>query len=501
MRHSLQLKLLVSFMVVIIILLAGALAGVSVIVKDQTIASRQEELQDKGIALAASLKQVYMTQGNFADVDALLADADSYLGARIWIIDRNEQLVCMSGGMRNGQGMGMQRGHGGMGMHHAPAAGTGILASMTEVFLPALEQGTIQTRTLANSYYGENMQVIAVPVKLDDGTVPGVVLLMGPMSAINTYMRQIYLYLAVAGVLAVLAALLIVAWLSRKIVRPLKDMQDAADDMARGNYRKTVPAGSDDEVGRLGTSLNSLARDLDQYMTEVNKLEKLRRDFTANVSHELRTPLTIIRGYDEALLAGALENPEEREKYCRLIQEETLRLERLIHELLDLSRLQASQHTEDKERIPLADLAAGVLTKFTQLAAQKHIHLAIETPEPRSVIEGNGDRLVQLVMIFLDNAINYTPAGGEIRLRVFTESDAAVLTIADTGQGIPEADLPYIWERFYKVDKSHRRDDRGTGLGLSLAKEIIELHGATVTVTSQEQKGTTFTIRFPLAKN
>lgn len=496
MRHSLQFKLLVSFMAVIIILLAGALIGVSVIVKEQALSSRQESLQDKGLALASSLQEVYAKQGNFNHVDALLADADNFLGARIWIVDRSQQLVCMSGTMMGaGRGMHMQNGH--MGMHHGPMAGNGMMASMAPVLTPALTQGTIQTQTLSNAYYGEMMQIVAVPIRMDDDSIAGVVVLMGPMSTIQGYMKQIYLYLFLAGVIAVIAALFLVGWLSRKIVQPLRAMQATADEMAKGNYKASAPAGSDDEVGRLGTSLNVLARDLDRYMAELDKMEKLRRDFTANVSHELRTPLTIIRGYDEALLSGHIDAPEERQRYYCLIQEETLRLERLIHDLLDLSRLQAAREGTDTERIPLADLVSGVMTKFQRLAEEKGICLSLEIGEVRPIIVGTGDRIVQLFMIFLDNAIKYTPDGGSVAVKVRAEHNSAVLIVADTGKGIPEADLPYIWERFYKVDKSHRRDENGTGLGLSIAKQIMDLHHAIVSVSSTVDKGTTLTVTFP----
>lgn len=503
MRHSLQAKLLVSFMLVIVILLGGALWGVSVVVKDHAIASRQENLQDKGIELAATLKNTYLQQGNFQNVDTLLADADSFLGARIWVVDYSHTVACMSGGMGPGHSMHMGNNH--MGMRQSAnqmgAARPGAMSPAVDKILePAFQQGTIQTQTINHPYYGESMQVVAVPVKLDDGTIPAVVMLMGPMSAISSYMKQIYIYLFIAGIVAIIAALLIVVWLSRKLVKPLKEMQETADAMAKGNYKSQVAVTSDDEVGHLGESLNSLARDLDKYMTELATMEKLRRDFTANVSHELRTPLTIIRGYDEALLEGAAEDSETREKYCRLIHDETLRLERLIHELLDLSRLQSSKEATDTERIPLAELAEGVLTKFRQLAGLKDVTLSLATPGQQPVMLGNGDRITQLVMIFLDNAIKYTQPGGTVSVRVVSEDDKAVMTVSDTGKGIPEADLPYIWERFYKVDKSHRRDDSGTGLGLSIARQIIDLHQGTVAVASTEGQGTTFTLRFPLAK-
>ena len=509
MRHSLQTKLMISFMVVILILVGSALVGLSLVIRDTTVSARQQDLLEKGQDIALSLEEIFEKQGTFDNTDRLLTDADSYVGARIWIVDRTQQVLCTSGG--NGYGPGMGRGMGSsmsgsmgsghMGMHHqnGNAQRPAGLAAMDDLLAPVFSQGVTATKTALIPYYGESMLTVAVPVKLADGTIPGAVILMAPTSGMNAYLKQLYFYLAMAGVIAFAAALLIVAWLSRRIVRPLQAMEQSARAMAQGDYGHRVAVSGSDEVARLGSSLNSLAGDLDRYMKENEKLEKLRRDFTANVSHELRTPLTIIRGYDEALLAGAVDDAATRQEYCRLIQEETLRLERLIHDLLDLSRLQSAAKETDAERLPLTAVAEGVLVKFRQLAEQKQIELSVQTEQPGPVILGNGDRVTQLLLIFLDNALKYTDRGGRVTVGVATVGTEAIVTIGDTGRGIPAADIPYIWERFYKVDKSHRRDEGGTGLGLSIARQIIDLYGASIETASVEGEGTTFTIHFPLA--
>jgi signal transduction histidine kinase len=241
-----------------------------------------------------------------------------------------------------------------------------------------------------------------------------------------------------------------------------------------------------------------LAQDLAKYIAELEKMENLRRDFVANASHELRTPLTIIRGYTEALLDGTIDTPAQVQKYHSLMRDESVRLERLIKDLLDLSRLQSDRSEPAQDQIPLASIVDSVVSIMHRQAEQKQIKLVSETKQSVPAIRGNGDRLTQLVFILLDNAVKYTPTGGTVTASVLQEHNAIVLKFADTGTGIPAEDLPYIWERFYKVDKSHCRDDSGTGLGLAIAKQIIELHQAEVTVTSQIDQGTTVTVRFPL---
>lgn len=500
MKHSLQLKLLFSFMLVITILLAGVLLGVSVLFKEQTLAARQQQLVAKGTELAGSLKDFYTETGTFAGLDAILANADSYLDVRIWVLDASRRVVTMSG-MGRGPGWRMNSGSGlvapgqpGMGFQ----AQGGMYAIINE--LGPVFDGKVFTKTFDNPYYGEKMLIVAVPITLASGQVGGAILLHAPVNGINAFIQRMYFYIGGAGLLAILIALLIVNRLTRGIVRPLKDMQQTAGAMARGDYSSLVRVETSDEVGVLGRALNSLAQDLARYISELEHMEKLRRDFVANVSHELRAPLTIIRGYQEALMDGTVVDPQLVQKYHQFIRNETVRLESLINDLLDLSRLQSGKVVADQEKIPLSALADSVVKLLKQPAEQKQIALRVNTPEPLPLIVGNGDRIIQLLHIILDNALKYTPPGGTITVRTAGEADAVVLQVTDTGIGIPADDLPYIWERFYKVDKSHRRSDSGTGLGLAIAKQIIDLHQAKAEVTSILGQGTTFTIKFPLGQ-
>ena len=527
MKNSLRWKLLGSFMLIIILLLGSVLFGVSLIVKDHARLTRQEQLQTKGTELAKTLKLLYEEQGNFSGLDNILDDADSYLGARVWLVDAKSLVVNVSQaeagqgfgrsgmGKKQGQsnskqsGMGMMRGMNHTQMHdsiHVSCAEDPSLQSclpaIQDVVDGALKQGKAGTKIYNNSYYGQQMLLVAIPITLDNGRRVGTVLLQEPYSSIDSYMHNVYYYLAAAGLAAVLIALILVYWLTRKIVHPLTAMEKVATEMAQGNYEQNLSVDSTDEVGRLGKALNSLAGDLHKYISNIEQQEKLRRDFVANVSHELRTPLTIIRGYDEALLTGAAENSQERQEYCTLMQEEILRLERLIADLLDLSRLQgagAGKAPLEKEKLPLADLAEGLWHKLKQQAAKKNITLHLEKENPSPIIWGNGDRIMQLLLIFVDNALKYTPAGGSVTLTTATEGQEAVVSITDTGQGIAKEDLPYVWERFYKADKAHSRSDKGTGLGLAIAKEILALHEGKVEIASEVGKGTTIKVKFPAA--
>ena len=501
MKNSLQLKLLVAFMLVITVTLGTVLWSISAFFKDQILTGKQHELLKKGMELASAIHTFQEESGSLDQLDDYLANADQYLDARIWIIDNSRQIVAMSGrhptgNQPRGPGLG-SGGHGPMG--GGASMGLSPMGGMRRLLddLDAVYSGQVVTKTMDQPYYGEKMVVVAVPIKTADGNVSGAVLLNTPVTGINAFMQRIYYYVGAGGLAALLLALLVVNRLTRAIVQPLTAMEQAAGALAKGDYATRVEVKSNDEVGRLGHALNALAQDLANYMAEMEKTEKLRRDFVANVSHELRTPLTIMRGYTEALLDGTVA-PTQSTRYLRTMQEEAVRLERLVKDLLDLSRLQSETAAWQIEAIPLPAIAESVFQMVKPVAEQKNIALQLEIDDDVPDILGNGDRLTQLLLILLDNALKYTPPGALVTLSVKQAQESVILTVTDWGTGIPAEDLPYIWDRFYKVDKSHSRSEGGAGLGLSIAKQIIDRHQAKIQVTSELEQGTTFTLRFPL---
>ena len=514
MKQSLQTKLFVSFMLVVFLILAGYAVGASALFRQYFLSAKQQELIAKGQEMSLVLNDYLsgkMTSGQLAE----LADRiDGFLDARIWVVDGSGRVIVMSTQRHGlitrsvpGQGPGPAQGSGpGQGMGPGAGMGQGGMRSSVAIRnllndIQPVFRGEVLTRTFFHPYYGEEMMIVAVPIRNESGVASGAVILNAPVQGMDSFLKRIYLAVGLTGLFALALTLFIVRRLSRGIVQPLREMEETAALMARGRYDKRVAVASRDEVGQLGDSLNILAQELSNFVARTQEMEKLRRDFVANVSHELRTPLTIIRGYTEALRDGTVTDPGQCERFHRLIVSETERLERLISDLLDLSRLQAKQNSMEVEPIPLAEVVDSVVSLMKGKAAERGIGLLWRHEENIPSILGNGDRLVQLLLILLDNALKYTPAGGTVCVTLASEDKLAVLTVADTGVGIPTEDLPLIWERFYKVDKAHTRENHGTGLGLSIAKEIIDRHGATVTVTSAPAVGTTFVIRFPTGED
>ena len=225
-------------------------------------------------------------------------------------------------------------------------------------------------------------------------------------------------------------------------------------------------------------------------MTEMERLEAMRREYVANVSHELRTPLTAVRGLLEPLADGMVKDEEDRQRYYRIMLHEVLRLSRLITDMMTLSRLQSGTEYMEVVRVDMNTLIRDIASGYSGPARQKGIELVVDSPKPVPDAMTDPDRIEQVLIILIDNAMRYTPEGGTITIGMCNAKDSIILTVTDTGCGISKDDLPHIFERFYKVDKS--RGEGGTGLGLSIAQFIMEKLGESITVESEPGKGTRF---------
>ncbi|MCA1063234.1 ATP-binding protein [Rossellomorea sp. AcN35-11] len=233
-------------------------------------------------------------------------------------------------------------------------------------------------------------------------------------------------------------------------------------------------------------------------MTEERRLDKLRKDFIANVSHELRTPISMLQGYSEAIVDDIAESEEEKKEIARIIYDESLRMGRLVNDLLDLARMEAGHITLNKARIGVMSFTERVTNKFIGLAKEKKVSIFFKSDVAiNDEIQMDPDRIEQVLTNLIDNALRHTPTGGEVIVSLTGSKGGYLFNITDTGSGIPEEDLPFVFERFYKADKARTRGKSGTGLGLAIAKNIIESHRGHIQVQSKVDQGTTFTFFLP----
>jgi two-component system phosphate regulon sensor histidine kinase PhoR len=234
-------------------------------------------------------------------------------------------------------------------------------------------------------------------------------------------------------------------------------------------------------------------------VTELRRLERVRQDFVANVSHEFKTPLTAIQGFAETLLAGALDDPNNNRRFLEIIRDHATRLARLTDDLLKLARIEVGKLEVEFSPLGLTELIEGCAEVTLLKANRKQITLDIRTTPGLSPVRGDASLLREVLQNLLDNAIQYTPPGGRIQVSAAAGAREAVITVADTGIGIPLADQERIFERFYRVDAARSREAGGTGLGLSIAKHIVEAHGGRLWVESAVGHGSKFSFSIPLA--
>jgi two-component system phosphate regulon sensor histidine kinase PhoR len=239
-----------------------------------------------------------------------------------------------------------------------------------------------------------------------------------------------------------------------------------------------------------------------QEVTEIRRLEKMRSEFVANVSHELKTPVAAVKGFAETLLGGGVTDEKTARSFLQIIYDENERLNRLIGDILELSKIESKRVQLECSPVHLIEFFGSVLETLSKVAEKKKITLSADVPE-ELFIEGDEDKLRQIFMNLLSNAINYTQDGGNVRVIVANiqkadGSESVRFTVSDTGMGIPRKDLPRIFERFYRVDKARSRSSGGTGLGLSIVKHLVELHHGSITVESDLGIGSSFILELPL---
>ncbi len=292
-----------------------------------------------------------------------------------------------------------------------------------------------------------------------------------------------------AGALAAGIALVVARWLARGMTQPLRDMAAAAHRMETGDYSTRVHTRSRDEVGQLATAFNRMS-------AELENLEQSRRDLVANVSHELKTPIAAIRAHLENLLDG-VEQPEPRTMEVMLSQTE--RLGRLIEQLLELSRLESGELPLQREEMLLAPLVTQVLSEIEMARSDRGVAVESELPNDLPSVNADRERVHQVLFNLVDNAVRFTPAGGAVTVSAHRHNGSVEVKVADTGVGIQPEHLPRLFERFYRADPARSRGDGGTGIGLAIARSVVEAHGGHIRAESELGRGSVFTFDLPVA--
>jgi len=335
------------------------------------------------------------------------------------------------------------------------------------------------------------MLTVGQPVYGENGQIKAVLMLHSPVEGLREAvwegLRILFVSLLVAAVLGMLLAVLF-SW---RFTKPLNVMKNVAEHLAERDYSARSNISQQDEIGELARTLDELAGRLQLADEESQKLEKLRREFIANISHELRTPVTVIRGSLEALRDGVVTEQEDVQEFHEQMYKESLFLQRLINDLLDLSRLQNTDFPIEKAPLNMVDVIHDAVRSSRQLGAEKRLQITSSVDEDCYMLNGDYGRLRQMLMVFLHNSIKFSPEGGELRL----ELEGNRLKIIDHGCGIKPEDVPHAFDRFYKARNEHNKS--GSGLGLAIAKQIAQRHDMELELTSKVGEGTTITVVLP----
>jgi signal transduction histidine kinase len=329
--------------------------------------------------------------------------------------------------------------------------------------------------------------VVARPVDLGKGhaVVPwGALVVAKPKDQLSTRVVPLLGRLALALLGGLLVAVVLGAYVSRRLTKPVLELSSAADEVAQGHYEVPVPhVPGGNEVGHLADRFREMARRL-------SEAEQLERNFLMSVSHELRTPLTAIRGHVAALSEGVIEDPDMRATSLETIAEETERLSRLVGDVLDLAKLDAHRFTLLAEEVDMEHLIERAYTTFNEEARRRNIDYRSEL-RAKPVLMTDGDRVLQIITNLLSNAFRWTPDGGRIELGLSQVNGTIAVSVADTGPGITPAERERIFRPFWS------RDGGGTGLGLAIANELAQALGGRIELASEVGHGSTFELVLP----
>ena len=362
--------------------------------------------------------------------------------------------------------------------------------------------GETTTTENFNDYLNENSITVAVPIK-NGQTIEGVVLLHSPVKYMSSALKSGIYTLIFSILVALILASISAVWLSISFTKPLNKIRDTTTELAKGNYEVTTQVNQSDEIGELAKSIDKLALQLDKSSKESERFEKMRQNFIANISHELRTPITVIRGSIEAICDGIIKDSEQLKDYNEQILSDSIHLQRLVNDLIDLTKLQNTDFSIDKSTINLFEIINDAVRSMKQISTKKGVKInfsaenAIE--EDKYLFVGDYQRIRQMIIIVLDNAIKFSNENQKVDIFLKKENNKYEIKICDNGRGIDSKNIGEIFNHYHKSNTEENKN--GMGLGLAIAKEIAIRHNIEIMVESEPYIKTVFTFLIPINEN
>lgn len=476
MQNRIAIKLTLFFSAVLLVFALVIGSVFAALFENHTIQLRKEDLQNKAVSMSQTLSD--LMSGNYSGgmggmmgkgmggYGMYLRLLDKIAMTDVWVVDENLQLVT-SGNM----------------------AYSGYRYTDLPQGAEAVVQEVFKGKTTFSESFSAMLDTPAITVGTPiviEGKIAGALLMHASVKGMDEASAQGINILTISIAAALVLAVILSVILAFAFTRPLKKMKATALQLVEGNYSARTEVRQKDEIGQLAETIDTLSLRLEQASHESEQLEKLRREFIANISHELRTPVTVLRASLEALCDGVVSSPKQVTDYHQQMLKDSVFLERLVNDLLDLSRLQNHDFKIEMQKLNWCDVLSDAVRSIRQAAQRKGIEVKLQMDTSVYPSEGDYGRLRQMLLIVLDNAVKFSPEGQTIE--VFKQG--GTITIRDHGPGIAEKDLPYVFDRFYKVKTEQNKN--GTGLGLAIAKQIADRHHIQLTVNSEIGKGTEF---------
>lgn len=484
-RVSLRWKLVLSYLLVALGAILILTLAIALAVQNYITSWQLDELQSRATYRAHNLEYAFQSVQNFGGSVQNIAPRRLGTGDPVLLVvvdSSGKQLICDQPALTDGGNCDDTTLKQALGQALQGREGHGFFSVATP------------DQTLSSLY-------VSVPLRVD-GQIVGAMLLSEPQVHLSdTLLGQVNWTIFLVGLSLACAVVLFSFILARGLTHPLELLTTAAEQMKQGKYTQRVtPPKTQDELGRLAQTFNEMADTIEADMSELREQEQARRDLLANIAHDLATPLTAIQGFSEALADDMLPDALARQETAQRIGREVQRLRRLVGEMQQMSSLESGHAPLDLAPLNLHDLVDETLAVIVPECEQQCISVRNEIVPTLPLVRADSDRITQVLLNLLDNARRHTPENGEICVGAAVRDDNVHVWVRDTGVGIDPADLPHIFERFYRADRSRTRATGGSGLGLAIVKAIITAHGGTLWAESVPNEGTRISFTLPLAR-
>lgn len=457
-------RIALGYLIIIIAVFVVIVLYASNTTREKLIAEKQETLENQARFISETYIIPYeRNQISNSELQRFLNDLDDSLDVRIWYCDIDGNLLVLS----------------------HPEAYENLPDNLYELDNSGILSESFSL--IGDFYHSFPEEMLTYGMVLEDSVSSTTALLVihSPFSEISDVMRNMFQNFLVPICILIILSMLFLLYLAKRILVPLNRLSLVAREYASGNFEIKTKINSNDEIGELASNLEYMA-------SELNKLEEYRRAFIANVSHDFRSPLTSIKGYIEAMLDGTIP-AENQERYLNIVLSETNRLAKLTSSMLELNRSEAVGIKLNFSDFDVAEIIDSIIDIFEGVCAKRYIVMRKNCTTSDTIVHADKTKIQQVIYNLVDNAIKFSPHGATITISISSANEKVFISVKDTGKGIEKENQPKVWERFYKTDASRGKDKQGSGLGLSIIREIIRAHDETITLSSTPGVGSEFT--------